>query len=350
MILSGDVESIPHEGHDVSEVAKDLLHISNCRVAAIPCCPDPLKIIPQQSKLHFPDTGFPKKGLDLNFHNWKVGFLKGAPSSHRKQGFPEAAVGIDHMKQQLQQEAVEGFDHRKLGSRGLRCTFGSEILNYNEFRAKITVDHPSISTSISGPPTSTTYDADFSVSTSSITLPKPSPSHNLCPRRKPTQAPRGKKTETIPIPYQWATNRRATVHNMEYLLSNGIHTISGEVQCKQCERKYEIEYDLKSKFIEVGLASKEYILFFAEGEKRFNYLGNVKGDYCPSLKFGEGDRVMPRKNFPLSELICNNPSLIVAIDFENSETEPSVCTNSRSQTGPMTHNRNRVLEQMTSFK
>ncbi|KAJ4961981.1 hypothetical protein NE237_021891 [Protea cynaroides] len=48
---------------------------------------------------------------------------------------------------------------------------------------------------------------------------------------------------------------------------------------------------------------------FAEGEKRFIYLGDGKGDYCPSLKFGEGDRVMPRKHFPLWDLMCNNPLL-----------------------------------------
>ncbi|KAJ4959435.1 hypothetical protein NE237_026546 [Protea cynaroides] len=51
---------------------------------------------------------------------------------------------------------------------------------------------------------------------------------------------------------------------------------------------------------------------FAEGKKRFIYLGDGKGDYCPSLKFGERDRVMPRRHFPLWELICSNPALIKA--------------------------------------
>ncbi|XP_043696804.1 uncharacterized protein LOC122647481 [Telopea speciosissima] len=115
--------------------------------------------------------------------------------------------------------------------------------------------------------TCTTFNSDPSTSTSSIACPEPCLSRNLRTRRRnPTQAQAqaqaqrqgqgqarpGRKTETIPIPYQWATNRRATVHNLEHLLSIGIQNISGEVQCKRCERKYEIEYDLKSKFIEIA--------------------------------------------------------------------------------------------------
>ncbi|KAF8406914.1 hypothetical protein HHK36_006035 [Tetracentron sinense] len=58
----------------------------------------------------------------------------------------------------------------------------------------------------------------------------------------------------------------------------------------------------------------------AEG-KRFIYLGDGKGDFCPSLKLGEGDRVMPRKNFPLWELICSNPMLVKAEVHEWSDGE-----------------------------
>uniref|UniRef100_A0A5B7BHE1 Putative inorganic pyrophosphatase 3 n=1 Tax=Davidia involucrata TaxID=16924 RepID=A0A5B7BHE1_DAVIN len=47
-------------------------------------------------------------------------------------------------------------------------------------------------------------------------------------------------------------------------------------------------------------------------KKRIIYLGDGRGDFCPSLKLGEGDHVMPRKNFPLWERICNNPMLIKA--------------------------------------
>ncbi|CAK9310637.1 unnamed protein product [Citrullus colocynthis] len=46
----------------------------------------------------------------------------------------------------------------------------------------------------------------------------------------------------------------------------------------------------------------------SEGKKKkFVYLGDGSGDYCPSLKLGEGDFVMPRKNLPLWDLIRQNP-------------------------------------------
>ena len=50
----------------------------------------------------------------------------------------------------------------------------------------------------------------------------------------------------------------------------------------------------------------------AEGNKRFIYLGDGSGDYCPSLRLKERDFVMPRKNFPVWDLICKDPSLIKA--------------------------------------
>ncbi|XP_058745356.1 inorganic pyrophosphatase 2-like [Vicia villosa] len=46
--------------------------------------------------------------------------------------------------------------------------------------------------------------------------------------------------------------------------------------------------------------------------KRFIYLGDGAGDYCPSLRFSERDFVMPRKNFPVWDLICKDPSLVKA--------------------------------------
>jgi hypothetical protein len=36
------------------------------------------------------------------------------------------------------------------------------------------------------------------------------------------------------------------------MLSNGMKKISGKVQCKKCDQKYEIEYDLEQKFVEVA--------------------------------------------------------------------------------------------------
>ncbi|KDP46232.1 hypothetical protein JCGZ_10072 [Jatropha curcas] len=71
-------------------------------------------------------------------------------------------------------------------------------------------------------------------------------------RRNTTQTPREGKSEIIPPPFPWATNHRATVHSMEYLLSKKIETISGAVHCKRCEKQYEMGFNLREKFVEVG--------------------------------------------------------------------------------------------------
>ena len=71
-------------------------------------------------------------------------------------------------------------------------------------------------------------------------------------RRNPTQVPRAGKSETVPALFPWATTHRATVHSLAYMLSNEIVSITGEVQCKRCEIKYEMEYDLKEKFRDVA--------------------------------------------------------------------------------------------------
>jgi len=42
------------------------------------------------------------------------------------------------------------------------------------------------------------------------------------------------------------------------------------------------------------------------------YLGDGSGDYCPSLRLKEKDFMMPRKNFPVWDLICKDPSLLKA--------------------------------------
>ncbi|EOY27092.1 PREDICTED: inorganic pyrophosphatase 2 [Theobroma cacao] len=49
-----------------------------------------------------------------------------------------------------------------------------------------------------------------------------------------------------------------------------------------------------------------------KGKKTIIYLGDGVGDFCPSLKLGDGDYVMPRKNFPVWDLICENRRLIKA--------------------------------------
>ncbi|KAI4355529.1 hypothetical protein L6164_004292 [Bauhinia variegata] len=49
-----------------------------------------------------------------------------------------------------------------------------------------------------------------------------------------------------------------------------------------------------------------------EEKKRIIYLGDGSGDYCPSLRLKERDFLMPRKGFPVWDLICKDPSLIKA--------------------------------------
>ncbi|XAR72827.1 hypothetical protein NMG60_11019599 [Bertholletia excelsa] len=60
------------------------------------------------------------------------------------------------------------------------------------------------------------------------------------------------KSEIIPPPYPWATNRRAVVHSYQHLVANNILSISGKVRCRRCEEEYEMHYDLREKFREVG--------------------------------------------------------------------------------------------------
>ena len=50
-------------------------------------------------------------------------------------------------------------------------------------------------------------------------------------------------------------------------------------------------------------------------------MGDGKGDYCPSLRLSEEDYVMPRKNYPLWQLICDNPQQLKAEVHEWSNGE-----------------------------
>ncbi|KAK9066188.1 hypothetical protein SSX86_013509 [Deinandra increscens subsp. villosa] len=47
-------------------------------------------------------------------------------------------------------------------------------------------------------------------------------------------------------------------------------------------------------------------------KKNIIYLGDGAGDYCPSLKLTKEDYMMPRKDFPVWELICKNRGLLQA--------------------------------------
>ncbi|KAK9128803.1 hypothetical protein Syun_017603 [Stephania yunnanensis] len=49
-----------------------------------------------------------------------------------------------------------------------------------------------------------------------------------------------------------------------------------------------------------------------EGKKKIIYLGDGKGDYCPMLRLKKEYFVMPRKDYPVWELISCNPSKIKA--------------------------------------
>ncbi|KAH7510958.1 hypothetical protein FEM48_ZijujUnG0061700 [Ziziphus jujuba var. spinosa] len=87
-------------------------------------------------------------------------------------------------------------------------------------------------------------------------------------RRNPTQAPREGKSETIPAPFPWATTHRATVHTLDYLVEKQILTVNGDVQCKRCERQYEMEFDLREKFHEMlGCCTLEQLKYFCKHTK-----------------------------------------------------------------------------------
>ncbi|KAK6784342.1 hypothetical protein RDI58_017797 [Solanum bulbocastanum] len=57
------------------------------------------------------------------------------------------------------------------------------------------------------------------------------------------------------------------------------------------------------------------------GKSRFIYLGDGRGDYCPTLKLDKGDHVMPRKGFPLWDRLLSDPNLLKADCHEWSNGE-----------------------------
>ncbi|XP_010528312.1 PREDICTED: uncharacterized protein LOC104805442 [Tarenaya hassleriana] len=58
--------------------------------------------------------------------------------------------------------------------------------------------------------------------------------------------------EIVTAPYQWATTSPFTVHSLSDLISKKINVISGQVQCKRCEKIVTVEYNLKEKFVEIS--------------------------------------------------------------------------------------------------
>ncbi|KAG2685923.1 hypothetical protein I3760_10G149300 [Carya illinoinensis] len=91
-----------------------------------------------------------------------------------------------------------------------------------------------------------------SSSTSIMCGPEGGPSRPIRARRKQSRVLREGKSDTVNAPFPWATTRRATFYSLECLLSKQIDTVTGSVQCKRCERQYEIGYNLEKKFDEVG--------------------------------------------------------------------------------------------------
>ncbi|KAK8628773.1 hypothetical protein V6N13_009356 [Hibiscus sabdariffa] len=53
-------------------------------------------------------------------------------------------------------------------------------------------------------------------------------------------------------------------------------------------------------------------LFAMEEKKTIIYMGDGLGDFCPSLKLRDGDYMLPRKDFPVWDLICKNRKQIQA--------------------------------------
>lgn len=71
------------------------------------------------------------------------------------------------------------------------------------------------------------------------------------PRKGRNSGSQMEKT-TVAVRYPWGTTQPAKVQSLAYLESNGILEIRGEVQCKRCDQKYEIGFDLKREFYKVG--------------------------------------------------------------------------------------------------
>ncbi|KAL1209233.1 hypothetical protein V5N11_015985 [Cardamine amara subsp. amara] len=68
----------------------------------------------------------------------------------------------------------------------------------------------------------------------------------------------GNNNNTIPPPFPWATNIKGKIHTLEYLEAKQITTITGDVQCKYCEKVYRVSYNLRERFTEI---ERIFVLF-----------------------------------------------------------------------------------------
>nr|GMD41222.1 inorganic pyrophosphatase 3-like [Ipomoea batatas] len=89
------------------------------------------------------------------------------------------------------------------------------------------------------------------------------------------------------------------------------HDLASPHSCNLCPPN--LCKGLVMKHIQASIPEKAYA--------RFIYLGDGRGDYCPTLKLDSSDHIMPRKEFPLWECIFNNPGLIKAEVHEWSNGE-----------------------------
>ncbi|KAF5206958.1 hydroxyproline-rich glycoprotein family protein [Thalictrum thalictroides] len=81
------------------------------------------------------------------------------------------------------------------------------------------------------------------------------PQRTVAARRTRRSSTQSSSIDVISPPYAWATNRRAIVHSLEYLRSKNITKITGEIECKKCNTRRIVEYDVEEKFREIA----EYI-------------------------------------------------------------------------------------------
>nr|GEX65915.1 cyclic AMP-dependent transcription factor ATF-5-like [Tanacetum cinerariifolium] len=99
-------------------------------------------------------------------------------------------------------------------------------------------------------------------------------------RKKPSNLPGHGKSATVEPPFLWATDRRAQVHSLKYLTDKGIKAITGDVECKRCQKVFQIEYNLEEKFSEIA-----------------EYVATNKFDMCDRAPKVWTNPVLPKCNF-----------------------------------------------------
>ncbi|KAK1292792.1 hypothetical protein QJS10_CPB17g02349 [Acorus calamus] len=67
-------------------------------------------------------------------------------------------------------------------------------------------------------------------------------------RRVRTNGPKKGGPLIISPPFPWAGDRRAKIHSLRDLLSSGIETISGRIQCTKCDATKVVSYNLVENF------------------------------------------------------------------------------------------------------